>query len=386
MTLVADILSSNAVQLALTFSFGASLCLLPVRKVVLGVGVMFAVGVFISFFFLVGEVYIYSDSYRRAFLIFGDSITTVLGFLFLYSIAAKRNSIALLAISAVFMSGGKASIILLLLMLCIFMIFQRRWYERHAETVRIGSLFLLGVSVYFILQYLSISLMNTSAFTFARGNIIQGVEIVRQISLTNRTTQRAPGGSGADDYRLPNFGTACASTSSCLQTQFAGPLSQRYYTGLAGLWMTLQGGFPGSLYPGTSDEFADLMVTADPWSMNERYGLTWDDWERMGGVQSSYLAFSSGYGPLALLMLFLIFFTIAYLAWQNLRAGESDTSAAFSIFFIVTVVANWTQSWLMSGSFILMLLGLCACRILVAWALRRNMFSARRKFLEHLAV
>lgn len=380
MTLVADILSSNAVQLVLTFSFGASLCLLPVRTVVLATGTMFAVGVFISFFFLVGEVYIYSDLYRRAFLIFGDSITTVLGFLFLYSIAAKRNIIALLSISAVFMSGGKASIILLLLMLSIFMIFQRRWYERRAEAVRIITLFALGVSVYLILLSLSISLMNTSAFMFARSNITQGVEVVRQISRTNRLTQR-----DTFDYRIPKFGTACASTSSCLQTQFASPLSQRYYTALAGLWMTLQGGFPGSRYPGSSDQFADLMVTANPWGLNERYGLTWYDWERMGGVQSPYLAFGSGYGPLALLMLFLIFFTVAYLAWQNLRAGQSDTAATFSIFFIVTVIANWTQSWLMSGSFILMLLGLCACRILVTWALRRNMFSARQKFLEYLA-
>jgi hypothetical protein len=382
MTFATNLLSSNAIQLALTFAFGASLCLLPVRKVVLIAGTFFAVGVILSFFFLVGEVYVYSENYRRAFLIFGDNITTILGFTFLYAIAAKRNVIALLAISGVFMSGGKASIILLLLMLSIFIIVQRRGSERRAEAVRIASLFVLGISVYVILQALSLSLMHTSGFAAARNTIVQGIVAVRQI----RFSASGEASQDASDYDIPGFGTACSSASLCLQTQFASPLSQRYYTSLAGLWMTSQGGFTGSRFPSSPESFADLMMAANPWGMNDKYGLTWRDWRMMGGIQNPYMNFGAGYGPWALLALFAILFAIGYLAAENLGAGETDTSAAFSIFFIVTVVANWTQSWLMSGSFILVLLGLCACRILVAWVLRRNILSDRRHYLERLAL
>lgn len=386
MMFVADLLKSNAVQLILTFAFGASLCLLPARKVILAAGIFFSTGVFLSFFFLIDEVYVYSEHYRRAFLFFGDNITTIFGFIFLYAIAAKRNAFALLAISGVFMSGGKASIILLLLMLSIFIIVQRRGSERRVEAVRVLSLFGLGISVYLILQSLSLGLANTSGFIAVRSTIVEGVVAIRQIRLSKLFGEFDDDAMDASSYDMPKVGKACGSAALCLQTQFASPLSQRYYTSIAGLWMTLQGGFPGNLYPSTRESFADLMITANPWGMNDRYGLTWDNWRAMGGIQNPYMNFGSGYGPWALLFLFAILFSIGYLAAENLRAGESDTSATLSIFFIVTVAANWTQSWLMSGSLILVLLGLCACRIIVSWILRKNILSDRRHYLERLAL
>ena len=65
------------------------------------------------------------------------------------------------------------------------------------------------------------------------------------------------------------------------------------------------------------------------------------------------------------------FISIGLVALFNLLRGENGPAAIFSIFYIVIVVFNQTQSWLMSGSLILALLGFCAFHILITW-LSRN--------------
>lgn len=364
-------LSSNAVQLILTFSLGASLSFLPLEKIILPVGAIISICIITSFIFVIGEVYIYSDTYRRAFFVFGDEITTVLGFILFFAIAAKRNVLTLLTLTAVFMSGGKASLVLIVLMLALFLFIQRGSGERQAEVRRLFRLSALAVIIYIVCQSLSLSLMNSQAFISIHERLTSGLE---HISSTNR-------GSG-----FPRIGSACANLSKCVDTQMGNPLLQRYYTSLAGLWMTVRGGFPGKSYPGTPEKFADLMVASNPWGMNDRYNLDWKSWQWMGGVQSPYLAFGSGYGPLALLGLGIAFLAVAYLAWGNLIRGQADASAVFSIFFIVNVIVNWTQSWLMSGSIILITLGLCCSQILISAALSHPLPSTGSRLLQRFVV
>lgn len=367
-----SILNSNAVQLVITFAFGASLCLLPVHKIIPPLGVALSAGIFLSFFFIIGEVYIYSDTYRRAFLFFGDNISTILGFIFLYSIAANRSVLALIVLIGVLMSGGKASIILMLVMFALFLVMQRDRGQWLAEGRRLFILFLIGVATYFASQSASLQLMKSSAFLSARASIPKVFAAVGEAS--------------EDGDEIPGAGRACVTMANCVETQIESPLRQRYYTSLGGLWMTLQGGFPGKRYPGTPEKFADLMVAANPWDMNDTYDLTWNDWRRMGGVQNPYLCFGSGYGPWALLGLILILSGIGYVAWTNLKHGEADTAAVFSIFFIVTAFMNLTQSWLMSGSFILVLLGACSSHIISSWILRRNFFPATHNLLARFSI
>lgn len=375
MDTIGNVMSSNAVHLLLTFFFGASLSLLPVRKLILPTGAIIAVGIVISFTLLIGEVYLYSDTYRRAFFVFGDEITTVIGFVLLFAIAAKRPLMTLIALTAVLMSGGKVSFVLILLMLFLFFLIQRESGERRPEAKRLLALSAIAAMIYIACQALSLQLMNTQAFNSTRNHIASGLEEIGKSTIGKSTIGSRP----------PKIGTACATMSNCMESQISNPFLQRYYTSLAGLWMTLQGGFPGARYPGTPEKFADFMIAANPWGMNDRYNLTWNSWHWMGSVQNPYLGFGSGYGPFALLGLGLFLFAMAYLAWDNLRNGEPDTSSAFSIFFIVNVTMNWTQSWLMSGSPILIILGLCCSQILISAALRRDLPPAGRDLLERLA-
>lgn len=364
-----SVLNSNAVQLVLTFSLGAGLSLLPLERLILPIGAIISVCVIASFVFVIGEVYIYSETYRRAFFVFGDEITTVLGFVLLFAIATKRNALTLLTLTAVFMSGGKASFVLIVLMLSLFLFMQRRSGERYAEVRRLFGLSALAIIIYIACQSLSLSLMNTQAFISTHERLTSGLEVMRK---------------GTTRSELPRIGTACANLSNCVDSQLGNPLLQRYYTSLAGLWMTMQGGFPGKSYPGTPEKFADLMVASNPWGMNDRYHLSWESWRWMGGVQNPYLGFGSGYGPIALLALGLSFLSVAYLAWSNLRSGQADASAVFSVFFIVNVIVNWTQSWLMSGSLILITLGLCCSQIFISAALRHPLPTTGSEVLQRL--
>jgi len=370
MDILNSVLNSNAAQLLMTFSLGAGLSLLPLEKIILPIGAIIASCIIFSFVLAIGEVYIYSDAYRRAFFFFGDEITTVLGFILLFAVAARRHVLTLLILTAVFMSGGKASLLLIVLMLGLFLFMQRRRGERLGEVKRMFGLSALAVIIYIACQALSLSLMSTQAYSSIHHRLSS--EIAPLITKTIGS-------------KVPKVSTSCVNLSNCVKSQVENPLLQRYYTSLAGLWMTVQGGFPGKLYPGTPEKFADLMMASNPWGMNDRYHLTWKSWRWMGGVQNPYLGFGSGYGPLALLGLGLFLLTGAYLAWGNLGSGQADASAVFSIFFIVNVLVNWTQSWLMSGSLILITLGLCCSQILITAALRHPLPPAGRQLLQSLA-
>lgn len=134
----------------------------------------------------------------------------------------------------------------------------------------------------------------------------------------------------------------------------------------------MQGGYRGARYPSSPDDFANLMVQENPWGINDKYGLDFGDWKKMRAPQNPYMRFGSGYGPWYLGFIVVAFLTIGVFAVLNLLDGETGPPIVFSIFFIVNIIFNQTQSWLTSGNPILVALGFCAFHILLTWFTRRH--------------
>lgn len=306
--------------------------------------------------FNIGEYYSYHFLYKRAFYIFGDNITTALIPIFLWSILSNRKALSLLSATAMVMSGGKVSLILLIVTTLIL------HYRNEDREQNVGGEALLnmlfGFAIYFcsiVLSYVAQQIDITAAFDWG------GVSAFVQNPLGLADGQGSP-----EEYARRGAG-ACSSAERCFSTQIAAAFLQRFYSSLAGLWMTLQGGFPGNLYPAGAAEFADLMMKANPWGINDTFGISWDFWYRTGRVQNPYLRFGSGYGPLALGVLVLLLLTICIWAVQNLRRGERTPEAAFTCFYIVNVALNQAQPWLTSGSLILLAMGFCAAHVVRTW-------------------
>jgi hypothetical protein len=112
------------------------------------------------------------------------------------------------------------------------------------------------------------------------------------------------------------------------------------------------------------------MTQANPWGVNDVFSIGWPLWERIGQVQNPYLRFGSGYGPLLLTALILLFSAVCYFGIRNLRAGEKSPEVAFTLFYIINVVFNQTQPWIASGSLILFSMGFCAGHIMWIWSAR----------------
>lgn len=349
----------------LTFFFGTILYFFSARLVIVIASIVLSVGIVLSFTLLVGEVYVYSDTYRRAVFIFGDSVTTLLIFGFLYTFATKKKWLSALTLTAIFMSGVKVSLVLLLIMMTSYILIQKRGKERAVEAAQFLGFSLLCLLIYAGVMQVSLQLREHPVFISLRAGAMSLI---------------------AREYAPPDHRTACNELNlfGCAEEQSRRAILQRYYTSLGGLWMTLEGGYPGKSYPNSPEKFADLMVAANPWGMNDRYMLTRIDWVRMGAVQNAYLRFGSGYGPWLLLAQVGIFLIIGYVAWRNLVKGERDAAAVFSIYFIVMILFNHTQPWMESMSWMLVLLGLCACHIVVTWLLHSNVLPASwQSFWEH---
>jgi hypothetical protein len=158
-------------------------------------------------------------------------------------------------------------------------------------------------------------------------------------------------------------GGACADVRKCFSTQVANALNQRIATGVAGLWMTVEGGYHGARFPGTAEKFADLMMTKNPWGVNDIFGMTRERWIRTGGVQLAFLHFSSGYGPLGLLAVVLIFCGLSVVAVRQPASADTSCWRALSSFFVLLVFCNQSQPWLQGGSILLFVSGIAATHI-----------------------
>lgn len=370
MTLVEAVFSFNLVQLAATFASGAGLYVLcqRYRNIFNLVGYFLSLGIFFSFLFNVGEVYPYSDYYKRAFFFFGDDVTTIIILFFCYAVLSGNTLLAILLAASIFLSGGKVSLILLLIMICMMYLANRKndiLFKKNFFTYIV-----IGLSMYFIMLFASI-ITEDSGFSGVVRDISRSISEVVKTNDDGKSSigKKSSINEKSSVDRLSRGAGACKTLSRCFDTQIKAPVLQRYHSSLAGLWMTLEGGYRGSRYPSSSDDFANLMIQENPWGINDRYGLDFSDWKMMGVPQNPYLHFGSGYGPWFLGALVIAFFFIGLVAVFNLLGGENGAAIVFSIFFIVIVTFNQTQSWLTSGSPILIALGFCAYHILGSWQL-----------------
>jgi len=346
---LAQFASSNAVQLAGTAAAGLLAYMAAARWPALLALLGYAAAALLaaSFVLDVGEVYSYSDFYKRAYSVLGDDVTTWLTPLMLWAGLSRRRMLAFAVACAILFSGTKISLVLLVLQFAVLALIHKQ--ERRALALRFATPLLLAAAVYVPLVLAS----------------------PHAISAANRLADMASGAAAAGAASTPVSAPAFAPTQlgkgscregNCLIKLLARPLRQRSVSAVAGLWMTLQGGFRGPRYPGTADKFADLMVAANPWGVNDAWGVTRDEWQQIGAVQTPYLRFGSGYGMAALAGLLLGVAGIAVLGARNIANGERDPFVAFTVFFIVNAVVNQTQPWLIRGP-ILMLMGFSAAHI-----------------------
>lgn len=368
-------MGSNLVQLTATFVSGTALYGLFQRhhRFLNVLAYLVSGGILLSFLFNIGEIYSYSAYYKRAFFVFGDDITTILALFFCYAVLSQNRLLLAFTGSSIVMSGGKISLILLLMSLAIILFLRK---EDRRSLLKLSAQYLgMAVLIYGASLIVSDVIERTGLAQYAR---------IAYSSVESAVDKHVDLGGGAGDGNVTSgtnlYGDrhrdglaatrgqgACSSLARCFESQIKAAVLQRYYSSLGGLWMTLQGGFRGERYPSNAAEFADLMVRANPWHINDRYGLTWLDWWKMGAPQNPYLRFGSGYGPWLLALAILGFAAIAVLAFMNLRRASSGPLLALSVFYLVNVTLNQTQSWLTSGSLVLAALGFCTAHVVREW-------------------
>lgn len=321
-------LSSAAYFLVARFSV-----ILIVLSVVVFLAIVF------SALFDVGEVYSYSDYYKRAFWYFGDDLTTWIVALFFLAIFARQHTLSVCLASAALLSGGRIGLLLLIIQ-AISVIYI---FKGHAFPVARSILFALGSSlvVYFVV-------VASSPHAMKAANTL-----VVHLNLQERWGQFEATRRGYSDCR----------TANCFESKFKRPFRMRSLSAVAGLWMTFDGGFPGSRYPNSPEKFADLMVEANPWNINERYKVVRDEWLQIGTVQSPYLGFGAGYGPILLSLAMGFIGAVCLVGLWVLKVRTPDPFSALTIFFIVNAVFNQTQPWLLPGP-VLFAMGLCGTHIL----------------------
>lgn len=323
--MLAQLVNSNAVQLAAVAAAGGAGYLVAARwpAIIAAVGFATAAALAVSFAFEVGEVYSYAGLYKRAFWHLTDGVTTWLTPILIWAVLARRRALAVAVACGILLSGTKIALVLLVLQYGAILVVSPG--RRREVTRTLWTALAVGVVVYL-------------------GLVLASPHLV----------------AGTGGRPLPQ---RCDSGADCLATQLARPLLERGVSSAAGLWMTLAGGFAGAEHPATPEAFADLMVAEDPWGLSDRFGIDRAAWLRMRTVQTPYLRFGAGYGLLPLVALLAAIAALCWLAIGNLRCGESDPLAAFSVFFVVNAVFNQTQPWISRGA-ILFVMGFSAAHIL----------------------
>lgn len=346
--------SSNAVQLTATAATGALGYLLVARwpLVISLVGYTVAGLLTVSFLLDLGEAYNYSGIYKRAFFYFGDDVTTWLTPIFMWAILAKRRLLAIALACGILFSGTKISLILLVLQYLAIVVISKE--ERLAITVDFLKPLAVAAVVY-------VPLALVSPYAIAAGNQVAPVVFCSQVADAECDPLLQPSLRGNGDCRQ----------GDCLNTTVARPLRHRAYSAVAGLWMTLQGGFPGARYPNSPEKFADLMIEANPWGINDTFEITRDEWRRIGTVQTPYLQFGAGYGMVLLAALLVGTAVICVLGLRSIITKERGPFLAFTVFFVVNAIFNQTQPWIGRGP-ILFAMGLSAAHILARFISQRS--------------
>jgi hypothetical protein len=386
MEIVSKLLSSNLVQIIVTFCGGALgylvLLFLPNLRVIgsnskggdwvcagennrfpvwiLKFSVSFvAASLLISFIFNLGEVYQYSYWYKRTFFVFGDGFPFVL--ILPLIIFARHGSWRFLSITflSLFLLGGR--MVLAASMIAMVVVAVESKMRRHF-LVKVLKSIELALFVYFVALIFSNFLQEEGGENRFQSNfnpLTSKIEKYFDINI-NINNVRGRGNS--------------SSFEKLYNTQIHSPLRQRIFSTIGGAWMTFQGGFRGAAYPSTPEKFADLMIASNPYGINEKYSITWNEWQRMRAVQHPYFNFGSGYGWVGMGILLLFFCCLCLVGITNISSGrDSGLWSSLTIYFIFTVIINQTQPWIQSGSILLFLLGLCAAHILMVFSQRHRM-------------
>lgn len=280
--------------------------------------------IWFSFIFDVGEVYSYSDIYKRGFWYLGDDVTTWLTPFFIYCLLAKKHTSSCIIAAAIFMSGGRIGILLLLIQSIVICLNQKNDWQVAARAISIRLA--MGLGFYFLA-------VSASPYAISIGN-----KLALSAGMEHNLFERSRGG-----Y------SDCREGGDCLENKIKRPFRMRAFSAIAGIWMTLDGGYPGDRFPNTPEKFAELMMDANPWGINDTYALKKADWEQIGTIQSAYPQFGAGYGPLALATVMLFIGMVCVAGISNLRHCPSNASSAFTVFFIVNAMFNHTQPWLLPG-------------------------------------
>jgi hypothetical protein len=339
-----QLISSNLFQTAALLAISV-ICFFFLHDVVLKV-LAYSVVFFISasFIFDIGEVYSYSPWYKRAFWYFGDDVTTWIVPLFFFAALRRWRILSTGLAGAAFMSGGRIGLLLLIVQAAITI-----WLYRKAARTSYPQLMLplvAGLAIYF-------GTLTLSPLAIDAANSVH--QLVTQGSLRS--------GTGTPFFAPTTLGTGSCTNSNCFQTKVKRPLRIRALSASAGLWMTLQGGFPGDLYPNTPEKFSDLIWRANPWGINERFEVSREEWAQIGAVQTPYLQFGSGYGPLLLAVVMGFIAAVCLAGIYSVRRAMPNACCSLTLFFIINAIVNQTQAWLIPGP-VLFAMGLCGSYIL----------------------
>ena len=333
-----DLINSNAIQTILVSFSGAAAYFAhkywpPFLSIICGI-VSTLIG--LSILLDIGEVYSYSDYYKRAYWYFGDDVTTCLTPLLIWSLLSRRNILSIAIAAAIIMSGGRMAIIILLFQILLLLLLPRI----NCRQLMSGLSLAIPVALALYFTFVSIS---PSA-----------------IELSNKLTVAL-----VDEplFEISTDGGDCRA-GNCFENKVNRPARIRLYGAIAGLWMTVQGGYPGATFPNTPEKLAHLMMDANPWGVNDRLGLTEKDWIETGTIQSPYLQFGAGYGPYLLLLVMTFVGGVGFVGFRSLLTAPPDANSALSVFFIINAVFNQTQAWLLPGP-VLFLMAFCGTHVLL---------------------
>lgn len=374
-----DLFSSNIVQLALVSSAGALTgaallwrrWLWPVALLTLLISGL----IFYSFLFNVGEVYQYNYYYKRAFYFIGDDIATALALLTAVALYLKPRVIFYIAMTALVMTGGKTALILFIMTVaacCIFDKAQRAMILRHtAQALVVALVAYLAASAlanHLLLEEGRKHSAIVSTWPAEKQVWLQQYDEITRAFLIVREMRQAE--AKVDGFSLQWF-PVCEPVSACIAQQASASLSDRLYSSIGGLWMTLEGGFGSGTFPNTATKFADLMMQANPWHINDTHGLTHSDWERMGYPQNPYMHFGAGYGWGMLLALLAVWGAIIVMAVTTIKRTAFDPFSVFVAFFCVMTIFNQMQNFIVPGH-LLFMHGACAGVVLYRFIALKN--------------
>lgn len=316
----------------------------------------------ISFIFDVGEVYQYSTYYKRAFANLEDDIPIIISILAVVFLLSGSQFFLSLTLIASALAGGKMAIIALFLGLIAAIVLS------PGRRRQLALMCAKGVGVALIGYFLAISVSNGLSKERDGENFRSGVvSFLQHQNVGLKDARKIRRGKSV----LRGHGS-CKTSKTCFDRHIKGAVFNRFVSSVGGFWMTLQGGYPGNRYPNTPEKFADLMVEANPFGINDRFDLSRKDWLKSPPPQNAYARFGAGYGYWGLGLLLVFVSAIALMAISNVRNGETGPPLSLTIGFFLITAVDQTQPWTVAPSRIMVGLGLCTTHIVVLYLLRRR--------------